>query len=141
MTVSHALAVVSFLGWIGAGPGLMKFTTVDHGDRSRIEQPRNVVVRTEVEWATLWKEHAGKGKPPAVDLTRSILVGVFLGTRQSAGYTVKITGIEEQGAGVVVTYREQAPAPDAMVAQVLTAPFHLVRTESRTGPVTFQRAR
>lgn len=141
MTVSRTFAVVAFIGWIGAGPALMEFTTVDRGDRSRIEEPRNVVVRTQAEWAALWKEHAEKGKPPGVDLTRSTLIGVFLGTRQSAGYAVEIIRIDERGTGIVVTYREQAPAPDAMVAQMLTAPFHIVRTESRSGPVTFQRAR
>jgi hypothetical protein len=139
MTVLHALAVVAFLGWIGGAPAPIEFTTVARGDRSQIEEPRQVVVRTPAEWSTLWKEHAGGGKPPAVDLTRSIVIGVFVGSRATAGYTVEITRIEKQDTGLVVTYREQVPAAGAMVAQVLTSPFHIVRTPSNGGPVRFQR--
>lgn len=139
MTAPHALAVVAFVCWIGAEPALLEFTTVARGDHSQIEEPRHVVVRTPAEWSALWKEHAGGGKPPAVDLTRSIVIGVFAGSRQTAGYTVEITRIEKQNTGLVVTYREQVPAAGAMVAQVLTSPFHIVRTPSHGGPVRFAR--
>ena len=117
----------------------MKFTTLGRGDLSQIEDSRDVVVRTAAEWATLWRQHAGEGKPPAVDFTRSIVIAVFLGSRQSAGYTVEITGIEKEDTGLVVTCREQRPASGAMVAQMLTSPFHIVRTEAHSGPVRFKR--
>jgi protease stability complex PrcB-like protein len=139
MTVRHLVAAVAFLCWIGAEPGLMEFTTVGRGDLSQIDEPRQVVVRTAAEWSALWKQHAGGVKPPAIDLTRSIVIGVFLGSRPTAGYTVEITRIENEDAALVVTYREQGPAADAMVAQMLTAPFHIVRTQSHSGPVRFQR--
>jgi hypothetical protein len=141
MTVRHALAVAALICWTGAEPTPMKFTTLGRGDLSRIEDSRDVVVRTAAEWSTLWQEHAGKGKPPAVDFTRSIVIAVFLGSRQSAGYTVEITRIEKDGTGLVVTSREQRPAPGDMVAQMLTSPFHIVRTDAHSGPVRFTRTR
>lgn len=117
----------------------MKFTTLGRGDLSQIEDSRDVVVRTAAEWSMLWQQHAGEGKPPAVDFTRSIVIAVFLGSRQTAGYAVEITRIEKEDTGLVVTYREQRPASGAMVAQLLTSPFHIVRTEFHSGPVRFKR--
>lgn len=139
MTVHRALAVVALIGWAGAEPALMKFTTLGRGDLSRIEDSRDVVVRTAAEWSALWTQHAGKGKPPAVDFTRSIVIAVFLGSRQTAGYAVEITRIEKDDAGLVVTCREQRPAAGDMVAQMLTSPFHIVRTDAHSGPVRFKR--
>ena len=137
----YALAVAALLGGVGAEPVSMKFTTVGRGDRSRIEEPRTAVARTRQDWESLWKAHAIAGKPPAVDLSKSMVLAVFLGTRPTAGYSVEIIAIEEQATGLVVTYRESAPPADAMVAQMLTTPFHIVRTESRTSAVTFKRVK
>ena len=71
----------------------MKFTTLGRG----VQPDRGIArrgVRTAAEWSTLWQQHAGMGKPPAVDFT-VIVIAVFLGSRQSAGYTVEITRIEK----------------------------------------------
>jgi hypothetical protein len=138
MTVTRVLAAFLICS-TSVQPAPMTFTTLGRGDQSRIEEPRQAVARTAAEWAALWKAHGGDGKPPAVDLTRSIVIGVFLGTRPTAGYTVEIVRIETRDTDLVVTYREQGPAPGDMVAQMLTAPFHIVRTGSHAGPVRFQR--
>jgi hypothetical protein len=65
------------------------------------------------------------------------VVGVFLGTRPTAGFQVEITGVREQDGALVVEYVERRPPSDAMVAQVLTAPFHLVTVPRHEGPVRF----
>ena len=138
MTLGRLFAA-AFLSWISVQPAPMKYTTLARGDHSRIEEPRTIVARTAAEWTALWKQHGGTGTAPAVELTRSMVIAVFLGTRPSAGYAAEITRIEKQDTDLVVTYREQRPAPDAMTAQVLTAPFHIVRTGAHAGPVKFQR--
>lgn len=137
----YALAIAALLGGVCAEPVSVKFTTVARGDRSRVEEPRTVVARSRQEWESLWKAHAIAGRPPAADLSKSMVIAVFLGTRSTAGYSVEIIKIEEQATGLVVTYRESAPPADAMVAQMLTTPFHIVRTESRNGAVTFKRVK
>jgi hypothetical protein len=139
MTVHHAVAVVALIGLACAEPAQMKFTTLGRGGVSQIEQSREAVVRTSAEWSALWQQHAGEGKPPAVDFTRSMVVAVFLGSRPTAGYSVEITRIEKQDAGLLVTYREQRPTGTDMVAQMLTSPFHIVRTDAHSGPVRFKR--
>jgi hypothetical protein len=87
----------------------LPFTTISQSEQSAVEEARQVVVRTPEEWKVLWKEHAPNQPMPAVDFTKSMVIGVFLGSRNTAGYRVTITGIERDGANIVVTPREERP--------------------------------
>jgi hypothetical protein len=111
--------------------------TVAKGTLSGIERARQAVVRTEAEWRALWKEHAPEQPPPPVDFTGRTVLAIFLGSRNTAGFDVEITRIERDGNGVSVRYRETRPAPDGMVAQIITAPFHIVSVPRFDGPATF----
>lgn len=112
--------------------------TLARGPDSGIVQPRQVVVRSIEAWQALWKDHAS-GAPPAVDFSHSMVLGVFLGSRPTAGYDVEIVQVRRTGSGLVAEYIERRPAPGALTAQVLTAPYHLVRVARAEGPVEFVR--
>jgi hypothetical protein len=118
----------------------VKFTTVARGTTSQIEEPRTAVIRTNDEWTTLWKAHAGDEKPPMVDFTQSMVIAVFSGTKPTAAHTVEISNIAATATEILVTYREGKPKADDMVAQMLTQPFHIVTTQARPGKVTFRPA-
>lgn len=139
--MQYALAVAALISLACAEPPQMSFTTLARGASSQIEEPRTAVVRTAAEWSKIWTEHGAMEKPPEVDFARSTVIAVFAGTRPTAGHSVEITRIEKEAAGLVVTYVERAPGPDQMAAQVLTSPFHIVRTEAHEGPVRFTRTR
>ena len=76
-----------------------------------------------------------------VDFARSIVVGIFLGSRPSAGYSVEIAEITRDGKALVVTYRERRPGPNDMAAQMMTAPFQLAAIDRFPGEIRFVRAR
>src|SRR5262245_9183813 len=120
------LTVVAFLATLSGAtpvPEPVPFKTLEHGVQSDIERPREVVVRTAAGGKALCADHA-VGRPCAtVDLTRSTVIGVFLGTRSSAGYAVEITRVERDGDALVVTYRERTPGPNDMAAQMITMPY------------------
>jgi hypothetical protein len=116
------------------------FTTVDEGQQSAIEDGREVVIRTAAEWKTFWKQHSPGRPMPAVDFTKATVVGILLGQRNTGGYRVTITAIDREGADLLVTWREQKPAPDLMVTQALTYPYHLVRIARSSEPVKFRSA-
>ena len=101
------------------------FTSVAQGTRSQIQEPRQVVVRTAAEWQTLWTAHDSAAAPD-VDFSSAIVVGVFLGTRPTAGFSVRITAVTAKDGSAVVEYVEGRPRPGGMTAQVITSPFHLV---------------
>ncbi len=92
------------------------------------------------EWSALWNAHAPAAPVPIVDFGREMVVGVFLGTRPTGGYSVEVATIEPKGSETVVTYRVEEPGRDALVTQALTSPVHLVRLSTRKGQVRFKRA-
>ncbi len=116
----------------------ISFTSVAEGTRSQIQEPRQVVVRTAADWQTLWTAH-DSAAAPNVDFSRAIVVGVFLGTRPTAGFSVRITAVTATGTKAVVEYVEGRPRPGGMTAQVLTSPFHLVTVPRTIETVVFKQ--
>lgn len=137
-----ARIVWAAVGWSFALTPLEKalpMTTVARGHASQIETFREVVVRTPDEWQALWREHAGAAKPPEIDFSTAMVVAVFLGTRPTSGYEVELVAIRPEGERLVAEYVELRPPPGAVTLQVLTSPFHIVRTGRRNQPVVFRR--
>jgi len=119
----------------------VKFTTLDRGQYSNVEKAREVVLHSASELGAVWKmPTVEQPKAPHVDFTKSTVIGVFLGSRSTGGYTVEIIGIEREGDHLVVTWREVKPSPDVMVTQAFTAPYHLVTIDKFEGPIQFKRA-
>ena len=115
--------------------------SIDQGPESRIDMSKQVSARTADEWDALWKDHGGGRARPAVDFTKEVVAAVFLGSRPSAGYSVQIVRARQEGASLVVSYRETRPAPGALAAQVLTSPYHIVAIpKGSTTDVKFERA-
>jgi len=106
---------------------------------SQVESPKQVVARTPAEWTTLWREHAGGTAVPQVDFGSRMVVAVFLGTRNSAGYLVQITGTRQDNGALVVQWREQRPERDQVSAQVNTSPAHLATIPMFAGEVRFEK--
>jgi len=68
------------------------------------------------------------------------VLGAFAGERLTAGYAVTIQNLEPRGNQLLVHVREASPEPGDVTAQVLTQPFHLVRTPQREETVVFIEA-
>jgi len=118
----------------------MPVTTIARGGISDIVKPREAVVRSTGQWQALWRAHAGAGAvPPPVDFSRHLVVGVFLGTRSTGGYAVEIADVVQEAGTLVVHYVETTPGEGAVVAQVITAPFHIVSLPLTEGEVRFVR--
>jgi len=119
---------------------LVPFVFLDKGTHSGITDPREVVVQSEREWETLWKQHAPAGRPlPSVNFANERVVGVFAGQRPTAGYLVEIVKIEREIGSLDVVYRIESPPQDAIVAQELTQPFHLIRLPVLGLPIRFKK--
>ena len=113
--------------------------TIDRGSQSSVDQTRTVVIRSSDEWSALWRAHAADKPAPPVDFTKEMVVGVFLGSRPTSGYSVEIVQTRQGPNGLVVEYREGSPARDMMTAQVITSPYHLVAVQKSAGKVTFEK--
>jgi hypothetical protein len=110
------------------------------GDMSGVQTMRQVTVRTAAEWQKLWKEHSPDEKMPVVDFNSHMVVGIFLGSKPSAGYQVEILSVRPEGNELVVEYAQKQPGRGMMSAQMLTEPYDLVAVPKHAGPVRFVAA-
>jgi hypothetical protein len=115
------------------------FRTIERGSQSSIDSARQVVVRTPAEWAALWHNHNYDKASPPVDFNREMVIGVFMGSRPTGGYSIQIVSVAERDGKLVVGYRETRPKPGAMTVQILTFPYHLVAVPKYAGEVVFER--
>ncbi|HLN94754.1 MAG TPA: protease complex subunit PrcB family protein [Flavobacterium sp.] len=72
-----------------------------------------------------------KGKVTANDIQTSNFVLLNMGEKPSAGYAIGVKSVEETDRAVIITVEKKEPAPDAVVAQVITAPYALIRINSK----------
>jgi hypothetical protein len=122
-----------------AQQGAVTPRTVDKGEQSNIDEARQAVVRTDAEWTTLWQQHSPDRQRPTVDFAKDMVVGVFMGSRPSAGYNISIVSTLAKDGNVIVQYRESTPRPGTMAAQVLTFPYHLIAIPKAAGEVRFEK--
>ncbi len=99
-----------------------------------------VVVRDTEGWKQLWRAMHGRRSPmpkvPEVHFRKHMVIGVFMGTRPTGGYSISITRVV-QNEKTVVSVREQAPGPGDMVTMALTAPYHVVVVPQSEKPIEF----
>ena len=133
-----AMALIATLGIPGVAHSEVPMEKVATGERSGIAEARTVVVRDEAAWQALWNEAATRNPLPKIDFAKRMLVGVFLGTRPTSGFSVQVVDVRSEQDVLVVTYSEHRPSPRAMVRQVLTAPFVIVSVPSNAGRVRFE---
>lgn len=130
-----ALALTAAMAWQAGGAARV----VDRGDQSSIDEPRQVIARTAEEWTALWRRHAPDRRPPHVDFDKEMVVGLFLGGRPTAGYSIELVGTAQDQGALVVRYREGSPPPGLLTAQVLTFAYTLVALPKHAGEVRFEK--
>lgn len=122
-----------------SGPATVPVRVLDRGAASLIEEARTAVVQSTDRLAALWREHTGNQPVPAVDFARETVVGIFVGTRNTGGYSVEIVQVERGQDAVTVRYRERTPPAGSVTAQVLTFPFVIAAIPRADGPIRFER--
>lgn len=123
------------------GGGSLPVRRVEKGSQSGIVEPRQVVIKDEVEWQRLWGEHQPPGQParslPGVDFTKEMVIFVAIGQRFSGGFTIEIEKVETSRGRLTIFVREAVPPSGAMVTQALTAPFEIVAIPRSSSPPQF----
>ncbi|MFO1157863.1 MAG: protease complex subunit PrcB family protein [Reyranellaceae bacterium] len=86
-----------------------------HGATATIRQSEQVVAGTLPEWRSLWGR-VGIAPPENFEPGRHYAVGIFLGRRNSEGYSVNIISASRRRDRIVIVFEERMP-PDIMTAQ------------------------
>jgi hypothetical protein len=107
-----------------------RFRVLDRGHRSDldVEHPTLLVAADASAWGRVWRDHAG-GDGPAVDWAAEWAALLLVGTRPTGGYGVEVEGIEAEGEGPLLRYRETGPGDEDVVIQSLTQPWLAVAVE------------
>lgn len=71
------------------------------------------------------------GKLKQGDISQSNYVILNMGEKNTGGYSIGVEKVEETDKNIIITVKEHSPAPDAMVMQVITYPYTVVRVHSK----------
>ena len=122
-----------------AAPAGRAIVPVELGPMSGVNEYREVIARTPDEWADLWKSLPVRRAMPKVTFESTMIAGLFLGERSSAGYGVEFTAVKRDGDTLVIEYVEREPGADTTAAQMITTPFFIAGVPKHDGPVKFVR--
>jgi hypothetical protein len=90
------------------------------------------VIQRPEAWEALW----GEVRPPAaIDFGQNSVLVALMGRQRTAGHEITITDVRQVGTQIEMMVTEQRPAADAVTAQVLTYPYHMVVVPKQTLPV------
>jgi len=119
----------------------LPFQTIDKGHSSAIEETLSEVYRTQQEFEVFWGRHKA-GSIPDVDFATRMVIAVYSGMKNSGGYSIEITSVDEktaeEGGGIVVNYVTDTPSPGSMVTMALTQPYHIISVDASEKAVVFE---
>lgn len=82
----------------------------------------------------LWGAAYGNMTPlpplPEVDFERSSVAAIFVGTRNTGGYSVDVQNVVLEGGELYVDVELTEPGPGAITTQALTNPWMMIRVDS-----------
>ena len=65
------------------------------------------------------------------DISNSNYVILNMGEKNTGGYSIGVEKVEETDKNIIITVKENSPAPDAMTMQVITYPYTVVKVRSK----------
>lgn len=108
-----------------------KFETIDSGKYCGHRTAGQYVIRDNAEWQNLWgkvnSDKIPQPEAPVVNFKEQMVLGVFLGEKNSGGYGIEISSIQETDSCLEVYIKEEAPQPGGAYTTALTQPYHLVK--------------
>ena len=70
-------------------------------------------------------------KMKEADISNSNYVILNMGEKNTGGYSIGVEKVEETDKNIIITVKEKSPAADAMVMQVITYPYTVVKVHSK----------
>lgn len=70
-------------------------------------------------------------KMKQADISNSNYVILNMGEKNTGGYTIGVEKVEETDKNIIITVKENSPAKDGMVMQVITYPYTVVKIHSK----------
>lgn len=111
------------------------------GQNCSVRTEAEAVAKTQAEFEKIWKAvtdgHWPKPETPELPADK-MAVAIFMGSRSSGGYAIKITDVKTEGGKLVVEYSKASPEPGMMSTNVMTEPFSIRLVDKTDAPVEFK---
>ena len=72
-----------------------------------------------------------KNKMKQDDINNSNYVILNMGEKNTGGYSIGVETVEETDQNIIITVQEKGPEPGAMVMQVISYPYTVVKVKSK----------
>lgn len=106
-------------------------TVIHSGSNSGYGKAREEIIKTLGEWQALWGDVTYAILPsspvPEIDFKKEMVLGVFMGNRNTGGYNTEIKKIIESEGIYQVYVQETSPGKNCITTQSLTQPFQIVK--------------
>ncbi len=76
---------------------------------------------------------------PKVDFKKETVVAIFMGEKNTGGYAVNVTSVTHKSNTILVTVKETQPKANAMVITALTQPFCVIKINTETKNIIFEK--
>ena len=75
---------------------------------------------------------------PNIDFDTNMVIAVFRGEKNTGGYDINITSIEENDSEIIVRGEMSDPPTYGIVTQALTQPYHIVSTKTSNKIIRYE---
>ena len=113
------------------------FENLARGAYSTLRFERMQAITDDATLAAVWQQVSADA-PPAVDFARDMAILVASGEHRSGGYSIVVTGVEQDGVNLYVQVQLRSPGDACVVSTVLTQPYHLITLPRSDLPVQFE---
>ena len=103
-----------------------------------LNEAKNMVIKNDKDWEKLKAKLNIRHKDPEIDFKKNMLIAVFMGQRNSGGYSIRITEINEDKKSLTVKMLRSSPRPNGATLAVITSPYHMVLVKKSDKEVIFK---
>ncbi|MBR7746168.1 protease complex subunit PrcB family protein [Undibacterium baiyunense] len=113
--------------------------TITSGFNSGIQDTRNLVIKDQATWNSIWQAHnkESNASQAQIDFSKKMLIAVFLGSRGSGCNNISDLRIWRNNGKLAVSYYETEPAPHNVCTAVITTPYYIAEIDQSNEPVEF----
>jgi hypothetical protein len=122
---------------------IVPFEVIHSGVYSSITDKREVVVKNNDDYQKLMDELYSNldQRPtiPEVDFNKNYVAAVFMGTRNTGGYSINVDKVIRRTNDLTVSVYETSPGKSCVVTESITYPYEIAKIPKIDKPVKFIR--
>ena len=118
-------------------PVEVPFTEIAHGTKSTVTTRANYLITSTSELEKLWTMIDAKGNSPTIDFTKNTVAAVFAGEKQTVGYTIAVSNIEDTNVRTV-TVLISSPDDTCSEKSSVTAPYEIISLSATALPLAHE---